>query len=134
MKTTDTLNPDTLKVVLEQIDRSIEEHKREIARLEKAKQELLQTDFGQSAVKKERRKRLPAGVPRRLALKAFEMGKVLTIRELTDCIEQDSGHRLGDSTIRRVVDKLQEEGIITLREDGKWILSKKEEIGNDSPI
>lgn len=122
MNTEEKLDDQTVRILLEHIDEIIESHKQKMAELQKAKEKLLGLNTDHKANIRTPKGRLPMGVPKRLTLKAFQKYNALTIRELRERIKEDNGFDLRDSTARRAIGKLKDEGRIRLRDDGVFEL------------
>lgn len=109
------------EILLRQTEKSIEECKSQLTDLNKAKQELL-TEINNSLSTgiKTLRKRLPKGVPRRYILSTIKTFKKITTRDILDKIKDEYDVELRDSTIRRVLSKLEEENTIRYDDEGYW--------------
>ena len=119
MGTTQILGNRTIELLLEQIDKSIAEHKREIAELRNAKRELLKVNSA-------RRTReappieLSEGTSKLLVLNTLRKYKNLTIDRLKDKVKKDADYELEDEAANRAMKALNEEGKIIKMSDGSW--------------
>ena len=112
----------SIEVAVAQIDSAIRLKKREIDELEKARADFLKLGGSTSSagVPQSTTRRLRRGVPRQLTEAAFVKYHILSIPELRFKVKQDKDIELRDSTTRRAIDALEGDGIIRLRDDGKY--------------
>jgi len=129
------LDNETIEVLLNQIEVSIKQCQDRMVTLSKAKQKLVNI-ANEKPQRKSPDKRLPKGLPKQLALNAFEKNRVMTISELTNNIRDDSGHILSGTTIRRAVKQLEDEGKLEKLSDGRFeiILSEKKDEDDGLPF
>lgn len=119
MTTTRILGNRTLELLLEQIDKSITEHKRKIAELRNAKRELLKINAARRASKPQPVE-LSEGTSKLLVLNTFKKYKNLTVDGLKDKVKKDADYDLEDEAAKRVTKALNKEGKIIKMSDGSW--------------
>lgn len=127
-----------VRVILQGIDRQIEEFKKKLMDLERAREAFIKQHDSvllsssdeapmDGVSRKGVRRRLPAGIPRKWILEALQKQTQCTIAEINGLIETLHGRMLADGTLRRVVDKLKDEGRVFYRQDeGTWELMKED--------
>lgn len=103
------LSENTILLVIEKLKEDIETHKADIAKAEQAILELTQQQ-GDSPPKRERKRRLAAGMPRKLVIEALKKYGDLTMAELRRTIANDTGHTIKDGSARRALEQLIEDG------------------------
>ena len=117
------LSKNALEWALARIEEDIADKKAELAQLHKTREEYLIQSGAKIA--KTSKRRLGKGLPKKLAFEAMEKYEELTIGELRQKVEQDRGYPLADATTRRVLGQLVDDGKISRREDGVYILIKQ---------
>lgn len=111
MNANGNLSENTILLVIEKLKEDIETHKAEIAKTEQAILELTKQRGG-SPAKHGRKRRLAAGMPRKLVIEALKRYGDLTMAELRRTIASDTGHTIKDGSARRALERLIDEGKI----------------------
>ncbi len=119
MTTTQILGNRTLELLLEQIDKSISEHRHEIAELRNAKRELLKINSVRRTSKSPPVE-LSEGTSKLLVLSTLKKYKNLTVDALKDKVREDAAFELEDEAAARAMKALNEEGKIIKMSDGSW--------------
>lgn len=119
MTTTKILGNRTLELLLEQIDKSIAEHKREITELRNAKRELLKINSARQT-RKPPPVEISEGTSKLLVLNTLKKYKNLTVDALKDKVKEDADYELEDEAAVRATEALNKEGKIIKMSDGSW--------------
>ncbi|MCH8027618.1 MAG: hypothetical protein IID63_05785 [candidate division Zixibacteria bacterium] len=114
-----SLSKETIELALRNFDEMIATKKTELAKLQKARDELA----GQNGLNPQKsfKGRLPKGLPQKLVHEAMKKYKRLTIGEVRQKIKEDRNFELRDSSTRRGLVNLMSEGVVLLNLDGYYI-------------
>lgn len=121
----------SLEIAAIHLESLIKQKKKEIAELEKARDDLIR--FARTGhqiatvVPRTPTKRLRRGVPAMLIREAFKQYKHLSIPDLREKVRQSKDVDLKDSTTRRAIEQLEKERFIALGSDGLYHLMKEDD-------